>query len=124
MHALLSIIGYRYVSQLFSLRGDGQLFSKSMNVTGIASLRGGKLGAALVKSGVRITAGGLKVRRRPDYSTDFCFCDNNVREKDWHSRARVTPARLPWRAHVACVPRLRQRQSFSRMHTHCFEKYW
>lgn len=47
--------------QLFSLRGDGQLFSKSMNVSGIASLRGGKLGAAFVKSGVRITAGGLKV---------------------------------------------------------------
>ena len=63
VHALLSIIGYRSVLQLFSLRGDGQLFSKSMNVTGIASLRGGKLGAALVKSGVRITAGGLKVRR-------------------------------------------------------------
>ena len=26
-----------------------------------------------------------------------------------------TPARPPWRAHVACVPRLRQRQSFERM---------
>ena len=34
--------------------------------------------------------------------------------KDWHCRTRVTPARLPWRAHVARVPRLRQRQSFSR----------
>ena len=34
---------------------------------------------------------------------------------DWRCRARVTPARSPWRAHVACAPRLRQRQSFSRM---------
>ena len=32
---------------------------------------------------------------------------------------RNTPARSPWRAHVACVPRLRQRQSFERMHTLC-----
>jgi hypothetical protein len=29
--------------------------------------------------------------------------------------ARVNPARSPWWAHVAFVPRLRQRQSFSRM---------
>ncbi len=28
--------------------------------------------------------------------------------------ARVTLARSPWRAHVACVPRLRQRQSYTR----------
>ena len=38
-----------------------------------------------------------------------------IREKDWRYRARVSPARSPWRAHVTCVPRLRQRQSFSRM---------
>jgi hypothetical protein len=38
-----------------------------------------------------------------------------IRSKDWRCRARVTPARSPWRAHVACIPRLRQRQSFSRM---------
>jgi hypothetical protein len=43
-----------------------------------------------------------------------------MREKDWRCRARVTPARSPWRAHVACVPRLRQRQSFLRTHTLCF----
>ena len=30
-----------------------------------------------------------------------------MREKDWRCRARVTPARLLWRAHVACVPRFR-----------------
>ncbi len=34
--------------------------------------------------------------------------------KDWRCRARVTPVRSPWRALVACVPHLRQRQSFSR----------
>jgi hypothetical protein len=38
-----------------------------------------------------------------------------IRSKDWRCRARVTPARLPWRAHVACVPLLRLRHSFSRM---------
>ncbi len=53
-----------------------------------------------------------------DYSTDVCFCDNSMRSKDWRCRGRVTPARSPWRAHVACAPRLRQRQSFERMHTH------
>jgi hypothetical protein len=37
------------------------------------------------------------------------------RSKDWRCRERVTPARSPWRAHVACIPHLRQRQSFSRM---------
>ena len=30
-----------------------------------------------------------------------------MRKKDWYCRARVILARLPWRAHVACVPRLR-----------------
>ncbi len=30
----------------------------------------------------------------------------------WRCHARVTPARSPWRLHIACVPRLRQRQSF------------
>ena len=34
--------------------------------------------------------------------------------KDWHCRAPVTPAISPWRAPVACVPRLWQRQTFSR----------
>jgi hypothetical protein len=34
--------------------------------------------------------------------------------KHWRCRVRFTPARSPWRAHVTCVPRLRQRQSFSR----------
>ncbi len=29
-----------------------------------------------------------------------------MRKKDWYCRARVILARLPWRAHVACVPRL------------------
>ena len=38
-----------------------------------------------------------------------------IRSKDWRCRARVTPARSPWRAHVTCIPRLRQRKSFSRM---------
>ena len=47
-----------------------------------------------------------------DYSTDFSCCDNSMREKDWRSHARVTPARLPWQAHITCVPRLLQRQSF------------
>ena len=42
-----------------------------------------------------------------------------MRAKAWRCRDRVTLARLPWRAHVACVPRLRQRQSFSRMHALC-----
>ena len=37
-----------------------------------------------------------------------------LREKDWCCRARVTPARSLWRAHVTYVPRLRKRQSFSR----------
>ena len=34
--------------------------------------------------------------------------------KDWRCRAQVTLARSPCRAHVACIQRLRQRQSFSR----------
>ena len=38
-----------------------------------------------------------------------------IRSMDWRCCARVTPARSPWRAHVACIPRLRQRQSFLRM---------
>ena len=38
-----------------------------------------------------------------------------IRSMDWRFRTRVTPARSPWRAHVACIPRLRQRQSFLRM---------
>ncbi len=38
-----------------------------------------------------------------------------IRSKDRRCRARVTPARLPWRAHVACIPCLQERQSFSRM---------
>ena len=38
-----------------------------------------------------------------------------MRKKDWRCHKRVTPARSPWRAHVACIPCLRQRQSFSRM---------
>ncbi len=37
-----------------------------------------------------------------------------MRSKDWRCRARLTPARSPWRAHVACALRLRQRQSFER----------
>jgi hypothetical protein len=37
------------------------------------------------------------------------------KHKDWRCHARITPARSPWWAHVACVSRLRQRQSFSRM---------
>ncbi len=37
----------------------------------------------------------------------------------WRCNVGVTPARSPWRAHVACVPRLWQRQSFERMHTLC-----
>jgi hypothetical protein len=32
--------------------------------------------------------------------------------KDWRCCARVTPARSPCRAHVACAPHIRQRQSF------------
>ena len=38
----------------------------------------------------------------------------HARSKDWRCRVRVTPARSPCLAHVACVPRLRQRQSISR----------
>ena len=38
--------------------------------------------------------------------------NNSVREKDWCCSVRVTPVRSPWRAHIACVPRLRQRQFF------------
>ena len=38
-----------------------------------------------------------------------------MRSKDWRCRARFAPAKSPWRALVACVPRLRQRQSF--LHT-------
>ena len=38
-----------------------------------------------------------------------------IRSKNWRCCARVTLARLLWRAHVACIPRLRQRQSFLRM---------
>ena len=37
-----------------------------------------------------------------------------VHEKDWRCGAQVTPARSPCWAHVVCVPRLRQRQSFLR----------
>ena len=33
--------------------------------------------------------------------------------KDWCCRAQVASVRSPWLAHVACVPRLWQRQSFS-----------
>ncbi len=36
------------------------------------------------------------------------------REKDWRCQPQVAPARSLWRAHVACVPRVRRRQSFSR----------
>jgi hypothetical protein len=35
-----------------------------------------------------------------------------MHKKDWRCRAHVTPARSPWWSHNACVPRLRQRQSF------------
>ncbi len=38
-----------------------------------------------------------------------------MRSKYWRCRARVTLVRSPWRAHVACVPRLKQRHSFSQM---------
>ena len=39
-----------------------------------------------------------------------CICS-----KDWRCCARVTPARSPWRARVACIPHVWQRQSFSRL---------
>ncbi len=38
---------------------------------------------------------------------------NACAKTDWRCRARVTLARTPWRAHVACVSRLRQRPTFS-----------
>ena len=48
-----------------------------------------------------------------------CVC---MREKDWRCRARVTPARSPCRAHVACAPRLQQRHFFERVSTIRFFK--
>ena len=36
------------------------------------------------------------------------YCEYSTLSKDWHCR---------WRAHVACVLRVRQRQCFERMHT-------
>jgi hypothetical protein len=45
---------------------------------------------------------------------DVCRQCVRMREKDWCCRARVTLARSPWRARVACVPRMRLRQLFSR----------
>ena len=45
---------------------------------------------------------------------DVCRQCVRMREKDWCFRARVALARSPWRARVACVPRMRQRQLFSR----------
>ncbi len=38
-----------------------------------------------------------------------------IRLKYWRCHTRVTPAISLWRAHVACVPSLRQHQYFSRM---------
>jgi hypothetical protein len=38
--------------------------------------------------------------------------------------ACITPARPSCRSRVACVPRLRQRQSFEHIRTLCFDKNW
>jgi hypothetical protein len=43
-----------------------------------------------------------------------------MRSNGWRCCVQATPAKSPWRAHVACALRLRQRQSFERMHTLCF----
>ena len=42
------------------------------------------------------------------------YSDSVCVRKDRRCCTRVTPARSPWRAHVACIPHLQQRKSFSR----------
>ncbi len=93
-----------------------------------------KIVADLIRHQAHITAASLTIRRnhrkvrmcppihprkysQRTYANPFISSEKEracMRSKDWYCRATVTPARSPWRAHVACVPRLRQRQSFSR----------
>jgi hypothetical protein len=58
---------------MFGLRGDGQLFAKSLQVSGTARLGRGKLGSAVIASGVTVASGGLKVRP-VTFSLKILFC--------------------------------------------------
>jgi hypothetical protein len=55
--------------------------------------------------------------------TDFGFCDNTVREKDWRRRTRGTQATWARQSDLAGATCGWQRQSFSRLHTLGFGKY-
>ncbi len=59
---------------------------------------------------------------RPPRGACFVFMTAACLKTELHCRARVTPARLPWWAHVArapaCAPRSRQRQVLLSTCTH------
>ncbi len=64
---------------------------------------------------------------RADYymHNEFSFFDSSVHSKDWvcccKCGALATSARL---GDLAGLTRARQYQSFERLHTHCFGKFW
>ena len=57
---------------------------------------------------------------RAAYSTEVCFCNNHVREKDWRCHKCGTQATRACQSDLVGVADARQRQSFDRMHTLCF----
>ncbi len=54
----------------------------------VAHVPSGRARKGLAQPQVR-HAGNLSVSPRADYSTEFRFCENSVREKDWRCRKRV-----------------------------------